>query len=165
MIAFQKNRPVLQVGPCQVADYDLSWLEEAVERAAKAADFANFPMTAEVCQGVEFYLEQKCSLRLLQLEDLFARLKKLLVQVGCEPIAEHLRPLAPPITLSLVPSATLAGHGFELAFFEHLRESLTSLSKVCYLGQLPEVRMHIVYLIMVILPMLLTIWILHHPFL
>ena len=73
------------------------------------------------------YLETKCPLKLLHLEDLFDRMRKMLVKIGCERIAEKLEPLAPPVTVSLVRAAMEAGNGFELAFFETLRVELGDL--------------------------------------
>ena len=127
MISFIGNRPALQIGTHQVLDYDTTWLEDAIRRAAKAADNEDFPLVTEVCHGVEMYLENKCSLRLLHLEDLFERLRKMLTTMGCERIAEKLEPLAPPVTVSLIATAEKAGNGFELAFFETLRNELLSL--------------------------------------
>lgn len=127
MISFVGNRPAIQIGPYQVIDYDTSWLEIALLRAAKAADHEDFPMVSEIRNGVELYLEHKCPLKLLQLEELFERLRKMLVTIGCSPIAEKLEPLAPPVTVSLVNAANDAGNGFELAFFETLRLELLEL--------------------------------------
>ncbi|MCX6878850.1 MAG: hypothetical protein NTW21_34320 [Verrucomicrobia bacterium] len=127
MIAFINNRPVLQIGPYQVIDYDTAWLDDALRRAAVAADHENFPFIEEIRCGIVLYLETKCPLRLLQLDDLFARLRKMLVKIGCQPIAEKLVPLAPPVTVSLVRAAMDAGNGFELAFFETLRSALADL--------------------------------------
>lgn len=127
MISFIGNRPALQIGTHQVLDYDTAWLEDALRRAAKAADSEDFPLVNEVCRGVEMYLESKCSLRLLHLGDLFERVRKMLTKMGCERIAEKLEPLAPPVTISLIASARKAGNGFELAFFETLRSELLAL--------------------------------------
>ena len=127
MISFIGNRPALQVGTHQVLDYDTIWLEDALRRAAKAADHEDFPLVSEVRRGVDLYLENKCSLRLLDLEDLFERLRKMLTKMGCERIAQKLEPLAPPVTISLVSTATISGNGFELAFFESLRSQLVAL--------------------------------------
>lgn len=127
MIAFINQRPAIQIGSYQVLDYDTVWLEDAIMRAAKAADHENFPMAEEIRLGVELYLENQCALRLLHLEDLFERVRKMLVKIGCAPIAAELRPLAPPVTVSLVSAATNAGNGFELAFFETLRAEITEL--------------------------------------
>ncbi len=127
MIAFINHRPAIQIGPYQVLDYDTAWLEDAIMRAAKAADHEDFPMVEEIRNGVDLYLENKCPLRLLHLEDLYERVRNMLVKIGCGPIAEKLQPLAPPVTVSLVNAATAAGNGFELAFFETLRSELSEL--------------------------------------
>ena len=127
MISFIGNRPALQIGPHQVLDYDTVWLEDALRRAARAADHEDFPLVAEIRNGVELYLENQCSLRLLHLGDLFERMRKMLVKIGCERIAEKLEPLAPPLTVSLVEAARSAGNGFELAFFETVRAELSQL--------------------------------------
>ena len=127
MISFIGNRPALQIGSHQVLDYDTAWLEDALRRAARAADHADFPLVAEIRNGVELYLENQCSLRLLHLGDLFERMRKMLVKIGCERIAEKLEPLAPPLTVSLVEAARSAGNGFELAFFETVRAELSQL--------------------------------------
>jgi hypothetical protein len=127
MICFIGNRPVLQVGPCQVVDYDTAWLEEALRRAADAADHHDFPFIGEIRTAVFQYLETGCSLRLLHIEDLYLRMRRMLVRIGCSPIAEKLEPLAPPVTLSLVEPAVAAKDGFELAFFAMLQRYLVAL--------------------------------------
>lgn len=127
MISLIGNRPALQIGRYQVIDYDTAWLDDALRRAAQAADLEDFPFAEEVCEGIFQYLETKCPLRLLHLDELYARLRKMLVKIGCEPIAEKLEPLAPPVTISLVRAALEAGNGYELAFFETLRAELATL--------------------------------------
>lgn len=127
MISFIGNRPALQIGRHQVIDYDTAWLDSALLRAAKAADQQDFPFVPEIRSGIVQYLENGCSLKLMRLQDLFERMRKLLVKIGCQHIAEHLRPLAPPLTISLIHAATAAGSGYELAFFETLRAELDDL--------------------------------------
>jgi hypothetical protein len=127
VISIIGNRPALQIGRFQVIDYDTAWLDDALQRAAKAAEHEDFPFVSDIRSGVVQYLETKCPLKLLPLEDLFERMRKMLVKIGCERIAEKLQPLAPPVTVSLVHSAMEAGNGFELAFFETLRFELGDL--------------------------------------
>ena len=127
MISYIGNRPAIQIGTHQVFDYDTVWLEDALRRAARAADHEDFPLIPEIRNGVELYLENQCALRLLHLEDLFERMRKMLVKIGCERIAEKLEPLAPPLTVSLIAAARSAGNGFELAFFETIRAELSEL--------------------------------------
>lgn len=127
MISYIGNRPALQIGRYQVTDYDVAWLDDALRRAALAADQQDFPFVEEICAGILQYLETKCPLKLLHLDDLYERLRKMLVKIGCQPIAEKLERVAPPVTLSLVRPALEAGNGFELAFFEMLRTELSNL--------------------------------------
>jgi hypothetical protein len=127
VISLIGNRPALQIGRYQVIEYDTAWLDDALQRAATAAEHEDFPFVAEIRSGIVQYLETKCPLKLLHLDDLFARMRKMLVQIGCERIAEKLELLAPPVTVSLVHAAMQAGNGFELAFFETLRMELGEL--------------------------------------
>jgi hypothetical protein len=127
VISLIGNRPALQIGRYQVIDYDTAWLDDALRRAARAADHEDFPFVDDIRSGIVKYLETKCPLKLLHLEDLYDRMRKMLVKIGCQRIAEKLEPLAPPVTVSLVRAAMEAGNGFELAFFETLRLELGDL--------------------------------------
>jgi hypothetical protein len=127
VISLIGNRPALQIGRYQVIDYDTGWLDSALHRAALAADHEDFPFVADIRSGIFQYLETKCPLKLLPLDDLYERVRRMLVKIGCERIAEKLVPLAPPVTVSLVRAAMEAGNGFELAFFEMLRTELVEL--------------------------------------
>lgn len=127
MISLIGNRPALQIGRYQVIEYDTSWIDDALRRAARAADHEDFPFVADIRSGVVKYLETKCPLKLLPIEELYDRMRRMLVKIGCVRIAENLTPLAPPVTVSLVRSAMEAGNGFELAFFEMLRKELADL--------------------------------------
>lgn len=127
MISFIGNRPALQIGPYQVIDYDMAWLDLALERAVEAAELGDFPFVEDIRNGVSQYLETKCPLRLLPLNELFERVKRMLNTIGCREIAENLVILAPPVRVSLVQAAMAAGNGFELAFFETLRLELSLL--------------------------------------
>lgn len=111
-------------------EYDTAWLDDALRRAAVAADHEDFPFVAEIRSGIVQYLETKCPLKLLYIEDLFDRMRKMLVKIGCERIAEKLEPLAPPVTVSLIRAAMESGNGFELGFFETLRAELNELRAV-----------------------------------
>ncbi|HSP43624.1 MAG TPA: hypothetical protein VLO11_12180 [Luteolibacter sp.] len=127
MISLIGNRPALQIGRHQVIDYDTGWIDDALRRAARAADQADFPFVDEIRSGVVQYLETRCPLKLMRLEELYDRMRRMLEKIGCYGIAEKLQPLAPPVTVSLVRAAMEAGNGFELAFFETLRSELSIL--------------------------------------
>lgn len=127
MIAPLGNRPVLQIGTHQVFDYDGEWIDAALLRAARAAGHEDFPFAADIRDGVMCYLESKCPLRLLPVGELSARVRRMLIRIGWESVAERLDSLAPPLTVSLVRAAEEAGEGYELAFFSRLRQELQGL--------------------------------------
>jgi len=127
VISLIGNRPALQIGRYQVIDYGTDWLDSALHRAARAAECEDFPFVDDIRSGIFKYLETKCPLKLLPLDELYDRMRRMLVKIGCEKIAEKLEPLAPPVTVSLVRTAMEAGNGFELAFFEMLRAELGDL--------------------------------------
>lgn len=130
MISLIGNRPALQIGRHQVIDYDTAWLTDALRRAAQAAEREDFPFIEDIRSGIVQYLENRCPLRLLPLTDLFERVRRMLMTIGCETIADKLEPLAPPLTVSLLPAAKDAGNGFELAFFESVRSEIEELRKM-----------------------------------
>lgn len=130
MICLVGNRPVLQVGNHQIVGYDLDWIEVALNRASVAADRDDFPFLDDIRDGIIHYLENKCPLRLLPIEDLYARMQRMLERIGCKAISEHLRILTPPVTLSLVRTARQLPAGFELGFFQSLRAEVDELHRL-----------------------------------
>jgi len=127
MICIVGNRPVLQIGRHQVTGYDTSWLREAIVRGATAAEREDFPFIEDLLEGILHYLEHKCSLRVLTIEELHTRVRRMLERIGCEAIARTLPLLAPPVTLSLARAAREAGNGFELAFFNKIHDEIEDL--------------------------------------
>lgn len=128
MICLVGNLPVLQVGHHQVVGYGTEWIEEALHRAVERCDRNDFPFIDEIRDGVLHYLEFRCPLRVLALEDLYKRIESMLYKIGCQAIADQLKPIAPPVTVSLTRWAREAGNGFELVFFCLLTEDLNNLA-------------------------------------
>lgn len=120
---------MLQIGNHQVVGYDTAWIDEALMRAAAMSDRQDFPFIDDLRDGILHYLEHRCSLRLLLIEDLYARMRSMLIRLGCDAIAKNLKVLSPPVTISLVRTARKAGNGFELLFFSQLSEEIEQLQK------------------------------------
>lgn len=127
MICLVGKLPVLQVGRHQIARYGTDWIDLALKRAAESCDRADFPFINDIRDGVLHYLEHKCPWRMLPIEDLFERMKRMLRRIGCDAIADKLLPLAPPLTVSIARAAREAGNGFELLFFQMLHEEIADL--------------------------------------
>ena len=127
MICIVGNRPVLQIGRHQVTGYDTEWLRNAILRGAEAAEREDFPFVDDLLEGILHYLEHKCPLRVLTIEELHSRVRRMLERIGCEAIAQSLPLIAPPVTLSLSRAAKEAGNGFELAFFNKIHDEIEDL--------------------------------------
>ena len=127
MICIVGNRPVIQVGRQQVTGYGTQWLREAILRGAEAAERDDFPFVEDLLEGILHYLETKCPLRVLTIEELHTRVRRMLERIGCEAIAQTLPLVAPPVTLSLSRAAKEAGNGFELAFFNQIHDEIEDL--------------------------------------
>jgi hypothetical protein len=127
MICLVGKLPVIQIGRHQIPAYGTDWIDTALARAAESANRADFPFIDDIRDGVLHYLEHKCPWRMLPIEDLFERIKRMLCRIGCEAIADHLQPLAPPLTVSVARAAKDAGNGFELLFFQMLQEEIDDL--------------------------------------
>lgn len=121
---------MLQVGRHQVAGYGTDWIREAIRRAAIASDREDFPFTDDIVAGVVHYLETKCPLRLLPLEEFYQRLAHMLRKINCAAIAAKLPRLAPPVTLSLARTAREASDGLELVFFQNLHDEVDQLKEL-----------------------------------
>jgi hypothetical protein len=127
MICLVGKLPVLQIGRHQVAGYGTGWIDVALKRAAESSDRADFPFINDIRDGVLHYLEHKCPWRLLPIEDLFERMRRMLRRIGCDAIADKLQPLAPPLTVSIARAAREADNGFELVFFQKLQNEIDDL--------------------------------------
>ena len=120
---------MLQVGRQQVTGYGTQWLRETIIRAAAAAQRDDFPFVDDLLKGILHYLENKCSLRVLTVEELHGRVRRMLEKIGCEAIAKTLPLTAPPVTLSLARAAKEAGNGFELVFFNKIHDEIEDLKR------------------------------------
>jgi len=130
MICIAGNMPVIQVGDYQVTNYDTLWIRKAIQTAAERAQQSEFDFIDDIYEGVIYYLEHQCSLRLLQIEDLYERIRHMLRRIGCENIAQSLEIEAPAVTISLEKAAVEAGNGYELAFYQILQQQMRDLKKI-----------------------------------
>ena len=129
MICLSGNLPALKIGHHHVVGYETDWIEEALNRAATACNRTDCPFIADIRDGILHYLEKRCSLRVFAIEDLYSKMRAMLKKIGCHDIAQHLSPLAPPITVSLIGPAGKAGRGSEADFFRSLGDEIKLLQQ------------------------------------
>lgn len=127
MIATEYSRPMLQTGYCVVADYDLQWIESLLLESAQEAG-VQLPFSREIAAGVFRYLEERCELKVLPIEYLFARMRALLCEIGLPLIADHLHAQMPPVDIDLDALADEAP--LPLFFYARLRERMEELRRM-----------------------------------
>ena len=127
MIAFKNNRPVLQTGHCVISDYDREWLSNLLQEAADAAG-TTLPLKDEIAAGILLYLETECPLHAVPLDYLFARMRRLLEQIGLPLIAANLRKQTPPIDIELDTLAEEAP--LPLFFYTELKRRMDGLRRI-----------------------------------
>ena len=122
MICFATHRPALLVGhDHQVIDYGTDWLQQALNRASKAAGHDNLPFADDITKGIVDFLENHCPLNLLPLQDLYRKLQSTLEKLGRKDVARQLTVLAPPLEVSLTELLEQQTTPHEILFFEALR--------------------------------------------
>ena len=127
MIATEYSRPMLQNGQCVVEDYDLQGIESLLLESAQEAG-VRLPYSREVAAGVLMYLEERCRLKAMPVEYLFARMRGLLREIGLPLIADHLHDQMPPVDIEL---DTLAGEApLPLFFYTRLKERMEELRRM-----------------------------------
>lgn len=124
MIAAQYNRPMLQAGQCIAADYDPAWIESLLQEAADEAG-VSLPYRRELACGIMMYLEQRCPLKVMPLDYLFARMRRALRDMGLPLIAAHLHRQMPPVDIELDALADEAP--LPLFFYTKLKQRMEEL--------------------------------------
>ena len=81
MIGFRNNRPLLKLGDCLITEYGEQWLADALEHAARRAG-TTLPFKDDLLASVRYYLEHECDLSVMQVSELYERLRRMLTEVG-----------------------------------------------------------------------------------
>jgi hypothetical protein len=137
MIALPAELPLIRVSRETLALCEPAWLNETLKTAAVAAQVPEW-LADDVCKGIESYLKHHFPGTVIDMPDLFARIKKTLGQLGLAEFAAQVSEAAPPVRISLPDLARRAGPGFELLFFELLKQRFRSAADggarrlICY---------------------------------
>ncbi len=127
MIATRNFRPLLQTGYCVVSDYDERWIESVLQEAADAAG-VRLPFRAEIARAVLLYLEKLCPLPSVPLDFLFARMRRMLDEVGLSAVALHLRTQTPPVDIDL--GSLAQQQPLPLFFYTELQHRMDELRRL-----------------------------------
>lgn len=127
MIALRDNFPLVRFQDGSVMNFDRAWLTTAVVRAAESAGYKKWWLTNHVTESISSFLQQDFDENTVTICRLEKAVQSVLQVIGYSDVARCFQTLPPPVRISLSDLARRAGHGYELAFFELLRESLRGI--------------------------------------
>ena len=127
MIGFRNNRPLLKLGDCLITEYGEQWLADALEHAARRAG-TTLPFKDDLLASVRYYLEHECDLSVMQVSELYERLRRMLTEVGLAHLARELKEETPPMTVSVAEIArSVPLHGITKYCFTGRKECVMAL--------------------------------------
>ncbi|MCB1232450.1 MAG: hypothetical protein KDN19_19535 [Verrucomicrobiae bacterium] len=137
MIALPAELPFIRISQENLALCEPAWLQQTLKNAANAAEVPEW-LAEDVSKGVECYLKNHYPGTVIEVGDLFDRIRSTLHNLGLNDLADHLDDCPPPIRISLTELARKAGPGFELGFFQLLQRQFHAAADggarqlVCY---------------------------------
>lgn len=142
MIAFRDDLPLVQFPEGKTIAFERTWLIRSLTLAAKEAGYAKWWLAEHVTESVAAYLQREYDENVVSTGNLTNAVKSVLQVIGYSDVANVFKPMPPPERVSLVRIVQEAGFGYELAFFEilkdRLREALQSGTDVIELEGLQE---------------------------
>src|SRR2546430_16947366 len=127
MVAFKEEFPYLRTASGQLFEFNRDWLHAAITRAADEAGYPSWWLTDHVTESIAFYLHLRNDENVVAFGQLSQTVRYVLKVIGYKEIVPHFTPSPPPISISLVDIAYLAGTGYELAFFDLLEKRINTL--------------------------------------
>ena len=118
--------PLIRVSHDNLSRYQPEWLLDVLEKAARRTDDVPPWLAEDISKGVESYLRNHYDKAIIDVSELFDRIRSTLIDLGLESMAAELMEKAPPIRISLTKLAREAGAGYELAFFNLLNRQFAS---------------------------------------
>ena len=127
MIALADGMPLVQLEDGRVVALQRDWLLRGLAKAALKAGYQKWWLADYVMETATGYLGQYFHGNTISIPHLTRLLNDVLQVIGYSEISAHLALGTPGERLDLVDLVREAGAGYELAFFERLRERLQSL--------------------------------------
>jgi hypothetical protein len=124
VIALKNSLPLLRRQDHKTVPLRRHWLCCCVRRAAEKSGYSQWWLAEHVTDSVFCYLSTAYERNTITLNDISEFTRLALQSIGYAEVALSLEILEPPYELSLEEIAKEAGTGFELAFFQLLKERI-----------------------------------------
>ncbi|MEI8233250.1 MAG: hypothetical protein WCH57_01040 [Verrucomicrobiota bacterium] len=127
MIALADGLPLVQLDDGRAVAFQRGWIVRALAKAAFKAGFSKWWLAEHVAETVELSLASHYQENVISVPRLTERIRDVLQGIGYSEVGGYLALGRPGERLDLAALAREAGAGYELAFFNRLREQLRSL--------------------------------------
>lgn len=127
MIALADGMPLVRLDDGRVIRFEPAWIFRALWKAAAKAGYQKWWMASYAVEAAVHHLRTGYPRNTVSVEQMKRLLCDILQVTGYGEIAPHLELGQPGERLDLVDLAKEAGAGYELAFFNRLRERLQTL--------------------------------------
>jgi len=127
MIALADGMPLVQTEDSRVVAFQSDWIVRALAKAALKAGYQKWWLAGYVVETIAYYLATQYQGNSISVPRLTRLVEDVLQVIGYAEIARHLTLGQPGERLDLVDLVQEAGAGYELAFFNRLRDRLQSL--------------------------------------
>ena len=121
MISLPHHLPFVRIGANSLTVFQEDWLDQIIVEAAANSQIPEW-LANDISRGVCQYLENSYEGSVIDLDELYAKVKGTLIRLGLPHVAQHLEMSPPPLRISLTDLARRAGGSYELAFFQLLED-------------------------------------------
>ncbi|MFV0338000.1 MAG: hypothetical protein ACK5LK_07135 [Chthoniobacterales bacterium] len=127
MINLRDDMPLLCFPGGRTQTLDQAWLCESLLRAATNAGYPEWSLAKDVTISVCTFLKYDFEKNIITTKHIQIVVRTVLTSLNYPDISDRFIPLPAPISLSLEKIARDAGSGYELFFFNLLRENLQKI--------------------------------------
>lgn len=124
MIALSNFLPMLRLEDSSVQAIRRDWLILCLRRAADRAGYSKWWLADHVAESALCFLSTQYEAPVIARRKVDNIIRSVLQAIGYGEIAAHYETLNPPYEISLYELANEAGPGYELAFFQLLKERM-----------------------------------------
>jgi hypothetical protein len=122
MICLCDETPVVELAGGSVA-LDLPWLQQSLEKAARAAGYAQWWPADDVARSVTLFLKSQRSGKPFSLGSFTSMVRRALQEIGYGEVAPFFLQDGLDLSFSLLEVAETSGTGFEMGFFHGCLEA------------------------------------------
>ncbi|MFV0416110.1 MAG: hypothetical protein ACK5NG_07050 [Chthoniobacterales bacterium] len=127
MINLRDEMPLVRFSDGRTQAFDPSWLCQSVQRAAEDAGYSEWVLSKDITVSICVFLKYDFDGTVVSTQNIQKIVQTVLSSLGYQEIASGFTPLPAPVCLSLEKIARDAGSGYELFFFNLLRQNLKKI--------------------------------------